>query len=164
MIANIITIEAMKRNILILIVSLLLVGCQGDIVYTVFKSLPNVGWEVDSSLCYQPVITDSVADYQMLITIRHTDVYPYQNLWLFVDIEQDSLLLTRDTIECYMANERGEWLGGGLTVHELPLLYSDNYQFANSGEYQISITQGMREDTLVGIKEVGVKIIRNEQK
>ena len=84
MIANIITIEAMKRNILILIVSLLLVGCQGDIVYTVFKSLPNVGWESDSSLCYQPVITDSVADYQMLITIRHTDVYPYQNLWLFV--------------------------------------------------------------------------------
>ena len=164
MIANTITIEAMKRNILILIVSLLLVGCQGDIVYTVFKSLPNVGWEADSSLCYQPVITDSIADYQMLITIRHTDVYPYQNLWLFVDIEQDSLLLTRDTIECYMANERGEWLGGGLTVHELPLLYSENYQFSNSGEYQISITQGMREDTLVGIKEVGVKIIRNEQK
>lgn len=164
MIANIITIEAMKRNILILITSLLLVGCQGDIVYTVFKSLPNVGWEADSSLCYQPVITDSVADYQMLITIRHTDVYPYQNLWLFVDIEQDSLLLTRDTIECYMANERGEWLGGGLSIHELPLLYSDNYQFTNSGEHQISITQGMREDTLVGIKEVGVKIIRNEQK
>ena len=86
MIANIITIEAMKRNILILIVSLLLVGCQGDIVYTVFRSLPNVGWEADSSLCYNPVITDSVADYQMLITIRHTDAYPYQNLWLFVDI------------------------------------------------------------------------------
>jgi gliding motility-associated lipoprotein GldH len=100
----------------------------------------------------------------MQITIRHTDAYPYQNLWLFVDIEQDSLVLTRDTIECYMANERGEWLGGGLTVHELPLLYSDHYQFTNSGEYRISITQGMRNDTLIGIKEVGVKIIRNEQK
>jgi gliding motility-associated lipoprotein GldH len=100
----------------------------------------------------------------MQITIRHTDAYPYQNLWLFVDIEQDSLVLTRDTIECYMANERGEWLGGGLTVRELPLLYSDHYQFTNSGEYLISITQGMRNDTLIGIKEVGVKIIRNEQK
>jgi gliding motility-associated lipoprotein GldH len=100
----------------------------------------------------------------MQITIRHTDAYPYQNLWLFVDIEQDSLVLTRDTIECYMANERGEWLGGGLTVHELPLLYSDHYLFTNSGEYLISITQGMRNDTLIGIKEVGVKIIRNEQK
>lgn len=154
----------MKRNILILIVSLLLVGCQGDIVYTTFKSLPLVGWEADSSLCYNPVITDSVADYQMLITIRHTDAYPYQNLWLFVDIEKDSIQITRDTIECYMANERGEWLGGGLTVRELPLLYSADYQFASSGEYHISITQGMRNDTLIGIKEVGVKIIRNEQK
>ena len=164
MIANIITTEAMRRNILILITSLLLVGCQGGIIYTAFKTLPNTGWEADSSLCYQPVITDSIVDCQMQITIRHTDAYPYQNLWLFVDIEQDSLLLTRDTIECYMANERGEWLGGGLTVHELPLLYSDHYLFTNSGEYRISITQGMRNDTLTGIKEVGVKIIRNEQK
>ena len=151
MIANIITIEAMKKNILILITSLLLVGCQGDIVYTAFKTLPNTGWEADSSLCYQPLIADSILNCQMLITIRHTDAYPYQNLWLFVDIQKDSVPLTRDTIECYMANERGEWLGGGLTVHELPLLYSNSYQFANSGEYQISITQGMREDTLVGI-------------
>ena len=163
MIANIIT-KAMRRNILILITSLLLAGCQGDIVYTAFNTLPNAGWEADSSLCYQPTITDSVSDYQMLITIRHTDAYPYQNLWLFVDIEKDNVSLRRDTIECYMANERGEWLGGGLSIHELPLLYSDSYQFANSGEYHISITQGMREDTLIGIKEVGVKIIRNEQK
>ena len=161
--ANIIT-KAMRRNILILITSLLLVGCQGDIVYTAFNTLPNAGWEADSSLCYQPTITDSVSDYQMLITIRHTDAYPYQNLWLFVDIKKDSVSLRRDTIECYMANERGEWLGGGLSIHELPLLYNDSYQFANSGEYHISITQGMRKDTLIGIKEVGVKIIRNEQK
>ncbi len=154
----------MRRNILILIVSLLLVSCQGDIVYTAFNTLLHAGWAADSSLCYQPTITDSVSDYQMLITIRHTDAYPYQNLWLFVDIEKDSVSLRRDTIECYMANERGEWLGGGLSIHELPLLYSDSYQFANSGEYNISITQGMREDTLIGIKEVGVKIIRNEQK
>lgn len=154
----------MRKNFLLLITSLLLVGCQGDIVYTAFKTLPNTGWESDSSLCYQPVIADSILNCQMLITIRHTDAYPYQNLWLFVDIQKDSVPLTRDTIECYMANERGEWLGGGLSIHELPLLYNDNYQFARIGEYQISITQGMREDTLIGIKEVGVKIIRNEQK
>lgn len=154
----------MRKNFLLLITSLLLVGCQGDIVYTAFKTLPNTGWESDSSLCYQPVIADSILNCQMLITIRHTDAYPYQNLWLFVDIQKDSIPVTRDTIECYMANERGEWLGGGLSIHELPLLYNDNYQFARIGEYQISITQGMREDTLIGIKEVGVKIIRNEQK
>ena len=163
MIEKIIT-KAMKKSLLIAITSLLLVSCQGDIVYTAFNTLPHVGWEVDSNLCYQPIITDSTADYQMLITIRHTDAYPYQNLWLFVDIQKDSIPVTRDTIECYMANERGEWLGGGLSIHELPLLYNDNYQFASIGEYQISITQGMREDTLIGIKEVGVKIIRNAQK
>lgn len=156
--------KAMKKSLLIAITSLLLVSCQGDIVYTAFNTLPHVGWEVDSNLCYQPIITDSTADYQMLLTIRHTDAYPYQNLWLFVDVQKDSIHITRDTIECNMANERGEWLGGGLSIRELPLLYHNNYRFDNSGAYQISITQGMRNDTLIGITEVGVKIIRNEQK
>jgi gliding motility-associated lipoprotein GldH len=63
-----------------------------------------------------------------------------------------------------LANDRGEWLGSGLTIHELPLLYDDNFRFATNGEYHIAITQGMRSDTLMGIKEIGVKIIQNEQK
>ena len=154
----------MKRNLLIVIISILLVSCQDNVVYTAFKTLPLMGWEADSSLCYNPTITDSTAVYQMQITVRHTDAYPFQNLWLFVDINKDTLNIIRDTIECYLANDRGEWLGSGLTIHELPLLYDDNFRFATNGEYHIAITQGMRSDTLMGIKEIGVKIIQNEQK
>jgi gliding motility-associated lipoprotein GldH len=154
----------MKKDLLIVIASFLLVSCQNNIIYTSFKTLPQSGWDADSSLYYNPTITDSTANYQIQITIRHTDAYPYQNLWLFMDIYKDSLNSIQDTIECYLANERGEWLGGGLSIHELPLLYDDSYQFATNGEYHIAVTQGMRNDTLVGIREVGIKIIRNEQK
>ena len=157
MIANIIT-KAMRRNILILITSLLLVGCQGDIVYTVFKSLPNVGWEADSSLCYQPVITDSIADYQMLITIRHTDVYPYQNLWLFVDEYVGDMCVHHDTIEAQMADEYGRWLGSGLKTYELPLLYDEHYRFGHSGAHSFKLRQGMRTEWLKGITDVGVVV------
>jgi gliding motility-associated lipoprotein GldH len=151
----------MKKNLLIILGSIFLVACQRDVVYTEFQSLPLRGWEADSVLHFTPSITDTTTDYQMQITVRHTDAYPYQNLWLFVDISKDSVLLTKDTIECTLANERGAWYGKGLTIHELPLLYDDQYRFANSGEYQISIQQGMRNDTLSGIKELGVKIISN---
>ena len=156
----------MTRNIVIFLFGLLLLlsSCGHSVAYNAFVSLPMEGWHEDSVLSYDVCVADSTIDYDILIVVRHTNKYAYQNLWLFVDIEKDSVSLRRDTIECYMANERGEWLGGGLSIHELPLLYSDSYQFANSGEYNISITQGMREDTLIGIKEVGVKIIRNEQK
>ena len=163
MIKRIIITEAMRRNILILIASLLLVACQRNVVYSHFESVPLTGWEADSALCYYVNMEDSVSDYEMQITLRHTDAYAYQNLWLFVGVFKDTVCITNDTIECYLADERGMWLGGGLSIHELPLLYKDNYHFTQSGEYKISIVQGMREDTLMGIKEVGVKIIRNEQ-
>jgi gliding motility-associated lipoprotein GldH len=67
-----------------------------------------------------------------------------------------------DTIEFYLANDRGEWLGGGLTVKELPLLYRENHQFANSGTYRLTLQQGMREETLKGVTEVGVQILSKE--
>jgi gliding motility-associated lipoprotein GldH len=152
----------MKRNLVIAIISLLLTACGGNVVYTQFKSLPVKGWEADSLVTFEPVINDTLANYEMQITIRHTDAYPYQNMWLFVGIEKDSTVLLTDTIEFYLANDRGEWLGGGLTVKELPLLYRESHQFANSGTYRITLQQGMREETLKGITEVGVQILSKE--
>ena len=154
----------MRRNLLIIISSLLLVACQEGVVYTHFHAIPSYGWEADRALSFDATIADSITDYEMQITLRHTDKYPYQNLWLFVDICHDSTLLSTDTIECYLANERGEWLGGGMSIYELPLLYNQHQRFPNAGLYTISIHQGMRSDTLVGIQELGLKIISNEQK
>ena len=153
----------MTRNLLIALTSLLLVACQPDVVYTDFNTLPDNGWEADSAIGFHPTITDTTSNYQFQIIVRHTDAYQYQNLWMFVDILKDSLLLTTDTIECYLANQRGEWLGGGLSIHELPLMYDDKYRFFTSGTYHISIRQGMRTDTLEGLKEIGVKFIQNGQ-
>lgn len=152
----------MKRNLVIAIVSLLLTACGGNVVYTEFKSLPVKGWEADSLLVFEPTINDTLTDYEMQITIRHTDAYPYQNMWLFVGVEKDSTVILTDTIEFFLANDRGEWLGGGLTVKELPLMYREKYQFANSGTYHITLQQGMREDALRGVTEVGVKISSKE--
>lgn len=151
----------MKKNLLLILSSLLLVACQGDVVYSKFGSIPSHGWEADSALYFAPCINDTTADYQLQMTLRHTDAYSYQNLWLFIQISKDSVVIDTDTIECYLANDRGEWLGGGLTIHELPLLFEEHYHFDQTGEYSISIQQGMRSDTLSGIKEVGVKIINN---
>ena len=97
--------------------------------------------------------------YEVQIIVRHTERYPYQNLWLFVDVKQDSLLLHRDTIESFLANERGEWYGAGMQLHELPLLYLENIALT-AGQYTIAIQQGMREDQLRGITDVGLKVIK----
>jgi gliding motility-associated lipoprotein GldH len=49
-------------------------------------------------------------------------------------------------------------------VKELPLIYEENYKFARSGEYKIKLQQGMREEALKGITDVGVQVVKNKSK
>lgn len=146
----------MRKVLLLALSSLMLIACQKEAVYTHFESLPGT-WSADSTLVFHPVLSDSVNEYQVLINIRHTDRYPYQNLWLFVDLQRDSILLRRDTIEAQMANERGEWQGQGISQYALTLLYLEG-QTLTQGEYTVSIQQGMRTEKLPGITEVGVRV------
>ena len=113
--------EIMKK-ILLAVISVLLMGCQQGVVYTEFASLPSAGWEADSVVRFTPVLTDTVGSYDMSIVMRHTDRYVYQNLWLFVDVKADSVVIRRDTINGMLADEQGNWYGKGMYIFELPLL------------------------------------------
>lgn len=160
MIAVITHAEIMKKVVLLAVISLLLVGCQKGVIFTEFKALPECGWDMDTELVFTPVMEDSTAVYDMQLIVRHTDRYAYQNLWLFVDVKQDSLLLRRDTIEAMLANERGKWLGSGVSKYTLPLLYVEEVPL-QEGEYNVVVQQGMREDVLRGITDVGLKVIKH---
>lgn len=160
MIAAITNVAHMKKVVLLALISVLWLGCQRGVVYSEFQQLPAQGWEADSALQFVPNLTDTLGSYQVQIILRHTDRYAYQNLWLFVDVQKDSILLRRDTIESYLANERGEWYGSGMSKMTLPLLYMENIALP-AGEYRITVQQGMREEQLRGITDVGLKVINN---
>ena len=90
----------------------------------------------------------------MLIYVRHTERYPYQNMWLFVDDNG-----YRDTIEFYLADDRGQWLGNKQNGFiEMPVLYEDTKQFADTGRYTLTIRHGMRDSLLRGITDIGMEI------
>ena len=94
--------------------------------------------------------------YSIIVYIRHNGRYPYQNMWLFTG---DSFY--RDTIEFYLADDLGQWLGDrhhGFV--EMPVLLEDNKHFADTGAYYLEIQHGMRDTLLRGVTDVGVEIIR----
>ena len=81
-------------------------------------------------------------------------------MWMFVDVKLDSILLRRDTIEAQMANARGEWYGKGMSEYTLPVIYLENITLPK-GEYTVGIQQGMREESLRGVSNVGLKLLKN---
>lgn len=150
----------MRKLVLFLfLVMMLLSSCKHRTLYNSFYSMPMNGWHQDSVLCYA-VDMSAAGCCDVLLTVRHTMDYPYQNLWLFVDEYVDSVLIQQDTVEAMLADDYGRWLGNGYYRYELSLLYDEDYCFSESSQYTFSIRQGMRSDWLQGITDVGLKVIR----
>lgn len=155
----------MKRSVighLSLVICLILgcmafTSCRNDIVYSQFHPIPSEKWQVDSVASFDYTIADTTVNYRMLIYVRHTERYPYQNMWLFVGDGTH-----RDTIEFYLADDRGQWLGDkhhGFI--EMPVLYEEHFHFADTGTYQLAIQHGMRDSVLCGVTDIGVEVIKN---
>lgn len=143
-----------KTIILLLLSSFFLVACHSDVVYSSWQSVPEQGWSADSAFRFDFDIADTTAAYDIVLHVRHRDSYPYQNMWLFVS---DSMV--QDTIEFYLADARGLWLGNGRNgLTEMPVLFQEEYRFAGSHQH-LSILQGMREPMLQGVSDVGISIV-----
>jgi len=153
----------MKRTLYILFCAVAMVGmtaCSSDVAYSRFVPISSEKWHIDSMARFEYTITDAEPDYRMLVYVRHTERYPYQNMWLFIG---DSV--RTDTIEFYLADDRGQWLGdrhhGWI---EMPVLIEENLHFPDTGLYHMTIQHGMRDTLLRGVADVGLEIIRNGKK
>ena len=157
----------MKRiiPIFLLLCSSVFIGCKHDIVYSQFHPIPDSDrtivssekWHVDSVLHFDYRIQDTIQDYRILLYVRHTERYPYQNMWLFVENNH-----RRDTIEFYMADDHGRWLGDKQHGFiEMPVLFEESIHFPDTGVYHLSVQQGMRDTLLRGVVDIGVEIRRN---
>ena len=144
----------MKRYYIILLVAVLFAACDNRTVFTEFRTLPLSGWNADSALVFNVEMSDTAGLYDVIVDVRHAVNYPYQNMWLFVN---------NDTIDFYLANQRGEWLGnGGGDLREMPVLYKQAVRFDSVGTYTYTIIQGMRDKNLKGISDVGLQVVRHE--
>lgn len=142
---------------LLVIGCLTLTSCKNDIVYSQFSSISSRNWHMDSVARFEYQIADTTVHYQMNIYVRHTDRYPYQNMWLFVG---DST--QQDTIQFYLADERGRWLGNKHNAFmEVPVIFGRHIHFADTGTYQLAIRHGMRDTLLQGVTDIGVEIVKD---
>ena len=146
-------------NLLILIVNVCLAACTGSVSYSDFRDINPQGWSKDDAVCFDFAVPDTSADYNILLHIRHTDSYPYQNMWLFVDAFYPGSPVQTDTLELFLADDRGQWLGRGRNGHvRMPVLYESQLQFADTGHCRLVIRQGMRTDRLRGVTQIGVEL------
>ncbi|NLO71267.1 MAG: gliding motility lipoprotein GldH [Porphyromonadaceae bacterium] len=133
-------------------------ACNQNEVYFRYNPIPTSGWDKDSLLVFDYNIEDTISKYDIFIHVRHFGNYPYQNFWLFLENTNPDSVVTKDTIECYLADQYGKWLGSGNAIKEMPIFYKQQILIPDTGNYQLKIGHGMRDSVLTGIKEIGVRV------
>ncbi len=134
-------------------------SCQTAVVYQDNQSIPISGWHYSDGIVFDAEIQDTLSLHELYLDVRNTTDYRYRNLFLFLEIEFPDNRILRDTIECVLADTRGNWTGRGLGHMRFNrFLFRDDVWFPQAGTYRFTIYQGMRETDLGGIADVGIRI------
>jgi gliding motility-associated lipoprotein GldH len=146
--------------ILILTSCVLLISCNNNVVYTDSIPMPGKKWELMNIPSFSVPIDDTLNRNDVIFTIRTSSFYPFRNIFLFVRTTSPDGKFITDTLEYYLADEKGNWYGKGFgDIRELNLPYKSNVYFPLKGTYQFNIQHGMRVEDLNGVYDFGLSII-----
>jgi gliding motility-associated lipoprotein GldH len=152
----------MKRRYLLLsviIAAVFLQSCDSSRVFEENEEIPKSLWSAKQSLVFQTNIDDTASAHNVYLNIRNAGVYPFSNIFLFINTTLPGGQLDRDTVEIMLATPDGKWLGKGLgDIWDNQVLFKQQVRFPRAGEYSFEIIQAMRLDPLPGIMDAGIRI------
>ncbi len=148
-----------KLTVFILLLSGFFISCNKNVVYSKYTQLPQEGWSINNKLKFEVDITDNKVYHNVFLNVRHADAYPYSNLFVFLTTTYPNGKTSTDTLECILADEKGEWKGDGagdIWDNKIPL--KQNLIFPQTGKYTFTFEQGMRSNPLPLIMDFGMTI------
>jgi len=134
-------------------------ACDSKRVYEQNIDIPEYIWDKENPIYFDVPITDTVSFHNVYINIRNASGYGYSNLYLFLDTKYPNNTMSRDTIECILADPFGKWLGDGSgDIWDNQILFKKNVRFRQLGTYKFRYEQAMRMPKLPMIMDVGLRI------
>jgi gliding motility-associated lipoprotein GldH len=154
--------QAMLTMMLSVMIILALSSCNQDVLYDNTKRIPDNVWDQGEKVRFEVPVEETGNTYRFYLNIRHTTDYRYSNLYLFINSVFPDGNKARDTVECILARPDGKWLGKGITgIRDNQLLLRTALRFPEKGTYIFEFEQAMREGSLEGITDIGLRIERN---
>jgi gliding motility-associated lipoprotein GldH len=155
----------LKINVILYLFCLISISCDKKRVFDEYASVGN-SWHKDSIVRFDLPELEKNKNFDLFVTIRNNNNYPFNNLFLIVALEQPNKKVKVDTLEYMMANPDGSLLGEGFSdIKENKLFYKSNQKFDLKGKYAIFIKHAVRQNGKVkgvqkldGITDVGFRI------
>ncbi len=147
----------------ILILVFVCLSCEKREAYYHFNEIAGAGWSKFDTVYFDidsMAVTPNVR-YDITIELANNADYPYQNIWLYIQDNFEGKGFTSTEKQYELADKLGKWHGSGFgSLYQLSLLYKREVVFPKKHNYQLKIVQGMRDEPLLGLEKVGLKIVQ----
>jgi gliding motility-associated lipoprotein GldH len=137
-----------------------MISCAKIDLFEKQAEIPSQQWFYNNNPTFTFQIDDTASLYNFYIVLRHTDAYSYNNLWLRLGSKAPGEPMHFQNINLVLASDANGWEGTGtddifevrknITAGPVPL--------KKPGIYTFSIAQIMRENPLMHILNVGIRI------
>lgn len=146
--------------ILMVFSALIMSSCMKETVADISYDVGDA-WNKDKKVVFEYDIQDSIMPINFYINIRNTTEYKYSNVYFFIKTIYPNQRYSIDTVECFLANMKGEWLGSGLgKFRDNQIPFKRNMRFPMTGHYRMEFEMAMRDTLLDGIDALGIRIER----
>lgn len=151
----------MKRfaYILLFISTVVITSCDQKRVFEDYQNLENKAWHINQKPTFYLEVNDTTSEHTVYFNIRHTGLYKYSNLFVLFTIQGPKAKAETQRLEFKLAEADGKWLGSGLgDIFSNQIKVMENVKFPRKGVYSFSIEQNMRDNPLLGIEDIGVRV------
>ncbi|NOU60841.1 gliding motility lipoprotein GldH [Marinifilum caeruleilacunae] len=147
------------RMLCVAVIVLSAQACDSNRVYEEYQKIPDYSWNLNHTLRFEIEVTDTIHAHNLYVNVRNTGAYAYSNMWLFLKRTSPDGSVVEDKFECNLATEKGEWFGSGFgDIFDLQIPYQQNIVFQKPGTYVFEIVQGMRDEDLKEVVNVGLRL------
>jgi gliding motility-associated lipoprotein GldH len=138
-------------------------SCDSKRVFEQNQAIPESGWATSNVVKFNVDIKDPSTATNFYINVRNAEGYPYSNVCMFIKTTFPNGKMSKDTLDCTLADEKGKWIGSGMgDLYDNQIPFKRNVRFPLAGIYSFEIQQGMRMDNVPLIMDVGLRIEKAE--
>lgn len=134
-------------------------GCEQTRVFDKNIPVAKSGWSYDEQKRFEVNINDTLTPYNLYINVRHTDEYPYNNIWLKMTTVFPDSSIKENNLNVELSSPTGEWTGicvDGICFNSV--MMQSNFAFRQKGKYTFILEQDMRLNPLPEILDIGLKV------
>ncbi len=143
--------------LVLLFAASILFSCNSKHYYQSAIEVPAGVWHYDSLVHFVVPINDSSAFYRIAFKIKHSQSYPYANLWIKVISKCPCGAVKIDTVNLWFIDAQNRFVGTKIgNTWTIVLPFQDSVKFPNNGDLEIFIQHIMRKNDVNGISQIGI--------